>query len=172
MLVWAFPGFAASNRTKTHHSAARKPSTASHISSAPHKRTTAKKPAARVASSHNRKAQAKGEKTLAKGRTRSKLQRQTWRTGQMAPTPERYLEIQQALVAKGYGGQEPDGVWGPRWIDSLKRFQQDQKLEPNGKLNALSIITLGLGPRRETGLPPASASAGTASTQSVMREQK
>jgi peptidoglycan hydrolase-like protein with peptidoglycan-binding domain len=113
---------------------------------------------------------AKGKKS--KSPTLTRLQRQTWRTGQMAPTPDRYREIQQALVAKGYGTQEPDGVWGPQWIDSLKRFQQDQKLEPSGKLTALSIITLGLGPRRETTLPPAAASAGTASSQPITREQQ
>jgi len=90
----------------------------------------------------------------------------------MAPTPDRYREIQQALVSKGYGSQEPDGTWSPQWIDALKRFQQDQKLEANGKLNALSIITLGLGPRRENGLPPASAASGTALTQPVTREQQ
>jgi peptidoglycan hydrolase-like protein with peptidoglycan-binding domain len=68
----------------------------------------------------------------------------------MQPTPDRYKEIQQALVAKGYSSQTPDGVWGPDWIDALKRFQQDQKLEPTGKLNSLSLITLGLGPKRES----------------------
>jgi peptidoglycan hydrolase-like protein with peptidoglycan-binding domain len=90
----------------------------------------------------------------------------------MHPTPERYKEIQQALVSKGYSGGEPDGIWGSRWTESLKRFQQDQQIEPNGKLTALSIITLGLGPRREAGLPPASASAGTVFSQPVNREQQ
>ncbi len=84
----------------------------------------------------------------------------------MTPTPERYKEIQQALITKGYGDGTPDGMWGPQWIESLKRFQQDQKLEPSGKLTALSLVTLGLGPRRENGLPAA------ASTEQITREQQ
>ncbi|HVX67152.1 MAG TPA: peptidoglycan-binding domain-containing protein [Bryobacteraceae bacterium] len=176
LLMWALPGFAASK--KAHHPAARKHSTASHQAS------TARPSAARAATSGKGRTSAKGRtsgkgKTLAKGKKASardralaRLRRQTWRTGQMAPTPDRYREIQQALVAKGYGSQEPDGVWGPQWIESLKRFQQAQNLEPSGKLNALSLIGLGLGPRRETILPSASASTGTASTQPITREQQ
>jgi hypothetical protein len=53
------------------------------------------------------------------------------------------------MVTKGYGPQAPNGVWGPEWASSLKRYQQDQKLEPTGKLNSLSLITLGLGPKRD-----------------------
>ena len=67
----------------------------------------------------------------------------------MAPTPERYKEIQEALAAKGYSSGSADGVWNTQWSDALKRFQQDQKLEPNGKLNSLSLISLGLGPKRD-----------------------
>jgi hypothetical protein len=75
----------------------------------------------------------------------------------MVPTPERYQEIQQALVSKGYGPGTPDGVWVPDWVAALKHYQQDQKLEATGKLNALSLITLGLGPKREPvgATPPA-----------------
>jgi hypothetical protein len=75
---------------------------------------------------------------------------------QTAPTPERYQEIQQAMVAKGYGPQAPNGVWGPEWSSALKHYQQDQKIEPTGKLNSMSLITLGLGPKRE---PPAGVTA-------------
>jgi hypothetical protein len=32
----------------------------------------------------------------------------------------------------------------------LKRFQSDQSLTPDGKLGALSLIALGLGPKRAT----------------------
>lgn len=64
---------------------------------------------------------------------------------QTAPTPERYQQIQQALLAKGYGPQPANGVWTPDWAAALKHYQQDQKLEATGKLNSLSLITLGLG---------------------------
>ena len=67
----------------------------------------------------------------------------------MAPTPERYMEIQQALADKGYYSGAVNGIWGADSVDALKRFQQDQNLAPDGKLGALSIIALGLGPKRQ-----------------------
>jgi peptidoglycan hydrolase-like protein with peptidoglycan-binding domain len=66
------------------------------------------------------------------------------------PTPERYKEIQQALADKGYFRSEPDGAWGPSSIDALKRFQHDQNLAEDGKIGSLSLIALGLGPKRDT----------------------
>jgi peptidoglycan hydrolase-like protein with peptidoglycan-binding domain len=65
------------------------------------------------------------------------------------PSPERYKEIQQALASKGYFNNEPDGTWGPASIDALKRFQHDQKLVEDGKIGSLSLIALGLGPKRD-----------------------
>lgn len=67
----------------------------------------------------------------------------------MAPTPERYQEIQQALIDRGYLQPPANGVWGQDCLEALKRFQQDQNLQPTGKLDSLSLISLGLGPRRE-----------------------
>jgi peptidoglycan hydrolase-like protein with peptidoglycan-binding domain len=67
----------------------------------------------------------------------------------MAPTPERYREIQQALIDKGYYGGEPSGVWGTDSALALKKFQKDQSLQADGKLDSLTLISLGLGPRRE-----------------------
>lgn len=64
------------------------------------------------------------------------------------PVPERYKEIQQALASKGYYQGEISGQWGPDSIDSLKRFQAEQNLTADGKLNSLSLIALGLGPKR------------------------
>jgi peptidoglycan hydrolase-like protein with peptidoglycan-binding domain len=64
------------------------------------------------------------------------------------PTPERYKEIQQALASKGY--LQPDassGVWDNSSVSALKKFQEDQSLEPSGKLDSLSLIALGLGPK-------------------------
>jgi peptidoglycan hydrolase-like protein with peptidoglycan-binding domain len=65
------------------------------------------------------------------------------------PSPERLREIQQALAAKGYFNNEPDGNWGPASVDALKRFQHDQNLIEDGKIGSLSLIALGLGPKRE-----------------------
>lgn len=65
----------------------------------------------------------------------------------MAPTPGRYREIQEALARKGYLHADPDGVWNQESTDALRRFQQDQNLQASGKLDSLSIIALGLGPK-------------------------
>lgn len=67
----------------------------------------------------------------------------------LQPTPERYKEIQQALASRGYFTAEPDGNWGPASTEALKRFQHDQKLVEDGKIGSLSLIALGLGPKRE-----------------------
>lgn len=67
----------------------------------------------------------------------------------LQPTPERYKEIQQALASRGYFTAEPDGNWGPASIEALKRFQHDQNLVEDGKIGSLSLIALGLGPKRE-----------------------
>ena len=83
---------------------------------------------------------------------------QSWRSRQQAPTPDRYKQIQEALAAKGYLKASPSGVWNGESTDALRRFQADQKLEPSGKLNSLSLIALGLGPRRDTAsVPPPQA---------------
>jgi peptidoglycan hydrolase-like protein with peptidoglycan-binding domain len=72
---------------------------------------------------------------------------------QARPTPERYMEIQQALAEKGYYSGPVDGVWSASCVQALKRFQAEQNLNPDGKLGALSLIALGLGPKRDP-LPP------------------
>ena len=71
----------------------------------------------------------------------------SWRAGQTAPTPGRYKEIQEALAKKGYLHGEATGVWNQDSEDALRRFQQDQNLQASGKLDSLSIIALGLGPK-------------------------
>ena len=73
--------------------------------------------------------------------------RSAWHPGQTAPTPERYKEIQEALAKKGYLHVEASGVWNQDSADALRRFQQDQNLQASGKLDSLSIIALGLGPK-------------------------
>ena len=74
---------------------------------------------------------------------------------QASPTPDRYKEIQNALVAKGYLKSEPTGVWDAASVDAMKRYQSDQKQDPTGKLTAASIISLGLGPHTaSTGATP------------------
>jgi Putative peptidoglycan binding domain len=70
---------------------------------------------------------------------------------QAIPSPQRYKEIQQALAAKGYLPQDQaTGQWNDASVDALKRFQADQKIDSNGRINSLSLIALGLGPKHET----------------------
>ena len=69
--------------------------------------------------------------------------------GQGSPTSDRYMEIQQALAAKGFYTGPVNGEWGPESVDALKRFQEAQSLKPDGKLGALSLISLGLGPKHD-----------------------
>jgi hypothetical protein len=68
--------------------------------------------------------------------------------GQNEPTQDRYREIQQALIQRGYMQTEASGRWDAGSMDALRRFQQDQNLEASGKLDSLSLIALGLGPKR------------------------
>jgi hypothetical protein len=78
----------------------------------------------------------------------------TWRNRQTAPAPERYKEIQDALVAKGFlKPEDANGTWGPTSVDALRQFQASQSIEANGKINSLSLIALGLGPKYETAAP-------------------
>jgi peptidoglycan hydrolase-like protein with peptidoglycan-binding domain len=73
---------------------------------------------------------------------------------QMAPTKERYKQIQDALASKGYLARaEATGQWTDASISALKRFQANQNLEATGKINSLSLIALGLGPKHETPAP-------------------
>ena len=91
-------------------------------------------------------------KTAAKhGKTSNSASAAAWRSRQLAPTPERYKEIQQALVDKGYLKSEPNGVWDAESTAAMTQFQTDQKLSPTGKLSAASLIALGLGPKTAEG---------------------
>ena len=122
-------------------------------SKAPAKKTAAKKKAAphkSVAASSAKKssttktASVRGKKTPVRRGV-------TWRNRQMSPSPDRYREIQGALAAKGFlTPEEATGTWNQASSDALKKFQADQNLESSGKINSLSLIALGLGPRRDT----------------------
>jgi peptidoglycan hydrolase-like protein with peptidoglycan-binding domain len=75
---------------------------------------------------------------------------------QTAPTADRYREIQEALAARGYlSSEDANGSWGSSSTEALKKFQAEQTLETTGKIDSLSLIALGLGPRHDsTGLAP------------------
>jgi len=97
---------------------------------------------------------ASAKKTSAKKKTAKSAKRAPAVARQAAPTPERYKEIQQALIDKGYLKSEPTGVWDADSAAALTQFQNDRKLPPTGKLTAASLIALGLGPSTAGGVPP------------------
>ena len=70
--------------------------------------------------------------------------------GQGSPTPDRYQEIQQALIDKGYMQGTPSGSWDAQTTDAMRRFQTEKHLPASGQLNSMSLIQLGLGPKRLT----------------------
>jgi hypothetical protein len=91
--------------------------------------------------------------TKSRGKSTRKPTVVSRRWAQQQPSAERYKEIQQALAERGYFHGDPNGTWGSESIDSLKRFQHDQSLAEDGKIGSLSLIALGLGPKRSTPEP-------------------
>lgn len=84
---------------------------------------------------------------------------------QLHPDPERYQQIQQALVSRGYFKGEANGLWKDDSADALQRFQTDQKISDNdGKINALSLNALGLGAKHDSSSLSPSAVAGAIPT--------
>ena len=113
----------------------------------PHKR---RHPVTAASSTRKHTVAASTKTAKASARHKGTIARRPVRSYQQAPTPDRYREIQQALATKGYYKGEPNGEWGTDSSDALKRFQADQNLMPDGKINSISLIALGLGPKRLT----------------------
>ncbi len=122
--------------------------------STPKKATTPKKTAAKKAAPKTIPAtKSTAKKSTAKRKRPAKKRAAGWRSGQQQPTPERYIQIQQALIDKQYLQGPATGKWEPDSEAALKKFQADQKLEATGKLDALSLIRLGLGPPKGPASP-------------------
>lgn len=125
------------------------------------KSTAAKSTAAKIATLKSTAAKAAAGKSATAKRTTSKAganQRvSSYHPAQQQPSQDRYKEIQQALADKGYFAGPADGNWGPSSMDALKRFQHDQNLVEDGKVGSLSLIALGLGPKRGSAPSPAGA---------------
>jgi peptidoglycan hydrolase-like protein with peptidoglycan-binding domain len=92
------------------------------------------------------KSTAKGAKAKTTVSAKSKKPAPT-HYAQQRPTTERYTQIQQALVERGYL-PEATGDWGPESVEALKKFQAEQRLPSDGKLGSLSLRALGLGARK------------------------
>ncbi len=117
------------------------------------KTTASRKPTAtkkKTASTAKKGSTSSKKRATASRRGKKGSRSTTWRNRQTLPTPERYKEIQEALAAKGYLPKEAaTGEWNGGSIDALKRFQTEQNLQPTGKIDSLSLIALGLGPKRD-----------------------
>ena len=111
--------------------------------------TTKKSASVKKSPVSSKKSTASSKKTASKSGKKSakRSPRVVKPRGQQEPTPERYKEIQQALIDRGYLAPPPTGVWGPESVAALRRFQQEQNLQATGKLDSLSLIALGLGPK-------------------------
>jgi peptidoglycan hydrolase-like protein with peptidoglycan-binding domain len=113
---------------------------------------TAKKSVSKSAATKSAASRPAASKTASKSASKSgtKSRRTVARRppAQQQPTTDRYKEIQQALTDKGYFQGPVDGAWNPGSVEALKRFQKDQNLDPDGKIGSLSLIALGLGPKR------------------------
>jgi peptidoglycan hydrolase-like protein with peptidoglycan-binding domain len=85
-------------------------------------------------------------KTSGKSSRRSKkVSSRKKQKGQMAPTPDRISEIQQALAKDGAFSGSPNGKWDDSTVEAMKKFQSLHSLNPSGKLDALTLEKLGLG---------------------------
>jgi len=84
---------------------------------------------------------------------------------QLHPDPDRYRQIQQALADRGYFKGQVNGQWNEDSVDALKRFQTDQRLDADGKINALTLNGLGLGAKHDgtsaATVPLSAANSGT-----------
>ena len=136
------------------------------------KRKTSK-PSRSKSSTHRKTASksaktSKSSKTARRGKTSHTKTAAAWRSRQLAPSPDRYKEIQAALVQRGYLKKDANGVWDGDSADALRRFQQDQNLEATGKLNSLSLIALGLGPKHSAPVAPPATALPAASPQTTV----
>ena len=132
----------ASAATKKRASTTKKKATA--------RKTTTRRAPAKKATARKRTSTAKRSTTAHRARTvrRRAPARSARYRGPQSPSPDRLREIQQALQSNGYSEVEPNGKWDNASASAMKRFQEEHDIKPNGKINALSLIALGLGPKR------------------------
>ena len=161
-VLWLTLATAQTQQSKAQPKPAPKPAAQAPAKTAPAQKasqTAARK--APAASAHKSTTASSGAKkggsstASARGKNTSRRPAVTWRNRQTVPSADRYKEIQSALVSRGYlNAEEANGVWGPASIDAMKRFQAEQNIESTGKINSLSLIALGLGPKHEAAVIP------------------
>ncbi len=77
--------------------------------------------------------------------TTAQRRRRRRRRGQQRPSAERIREIQQALIRAGYLEGKPTGRWDAKTRAAMRRLQEENGLPVTGKLDARSLVKLGLG---------------------------
>ena len=91
----------------------------------------------------------------------------------VSPASNRIREVQQALVERGYLQSEANGTWNAASIEALKRFEADQKVRVDGKIDSKTLIALGLGPKYDNNLNlpvPGASGSVVAADQSTNNE--
>jgi peptidoglycan hydrolase-like protein with peptidoglycan-binding domain len=107
------------------------------------KSTPAEVPAAKKASGTAPKGSPRSGASSRTGkRAGSRSRRQP---GQKAPTSDRVSQIQAALAKDGSFSGTPDGKWNDDTAAAIRRFQASHRLNPTGRLDALTLQKLGLG---------------------------
>lgn len=143
---------AAKSTAKSSHKTARKSGTRT----SPARKTGVTSARRRTGTTHAASGSKSGSR---KGRTRAAVRRPA---RQLEPTPQRYQQIQEALASKGYlPSEQANGKWTDASVDALKKFQTDQNLDATGKINSLSLIALGLGPKHDSGTAAKPAAGST-----------
>lgn len=68
-----------------------------------------------------------------------------WKLSQMSPSSDRVGEIQTALSRQGFYQGETSGRWDDSTMGAVRHFQEQNGIEPTGKLDAPTLQKLGLG---------------------------
>jgi hypothetical protein len=81
--------------------------------------------------------------------------------------------VQQTLQDKGVEAGPIDGIWGPKTSAGVRQFQQQQKLETTGQLNAQTLDALGIaeGAASAGESGKAAAKSGTSEQRSASAEE-
>jgi Ca2+-binding EF-hand superfamily protein len=82
----------------------------------------------------------------------------------MAASPQLVRNVQNVLQEHGVDPGPTDGIWGPRTHQAVTEFQDKQRLQGNGQLNAQTLTALGLASQGE------SASTGASGEQSLFKK--
>ena len=117
---------------------------------------------------------ASGKAAAARAKKSSKHSRRR-QPGQKVPTADRILEIQQALAKDGSFAGNPNGKWDDATVEAMRKFQTRNGLNPNGKLDALTLQKLGLGSKTAgvaAPIPVSTSLNATPAAQTTSQQQQ